>query len=159
MMLHWGLSAWPKLHPWCCLHFRFLLPSRLEAVVTCIGSPGWGCQVWSALETQSPWRRMESKVLDPHWQSQSQQKLDEKAGTVIGKIKAREFREPSRGNLKPGEEAFCGRFPSSERELLWALPALTSTLESGCAGDHGKDKKGGSWYPFVMLGKRKSREQ
>lgn len=93
-------------------------------------------------------------MLGPQWQKQSEREQNKKAGTTIGKLKAREFREPSRGDLKPEEAAFHGRFPLPERELLEAQPGFTSTLESGHGGDHSKDKKGGSCYPYIMLENR-----
>lgn len=100
----------------------------------------------------------ESTILGPKQQSQSQRELDEKAGTVIGKIKAKYFRKPSRGDLKPGKETVCDELPLGGRELIRALPALTTVLENGCNGDHSKAKKGGSWHPYIMFEKKKSRQ-
>lgn len=118
----------------------------------CWGLWSWDCQRQPALA--APSRRTECKVLCPQWQNQSEREWNQKAGTTIGKLKAREFGEPSRGDLKPEEAAFHGRFPLPERELLGAQPGFTSTLESGRGSDCSKDKKGGSCYPYTMLENR-----
>lgn len=91
----------------------------------CWGLWSWDRQRWPALA--APSRSTECKVLGPQWQSQSERELNKKAGTAIGKLKAREFREPSRGDLKPEEAAFHSRFPLPERKLLGTQPGLTST--------------------------------
>lgn len=143
------LSAWPSQHPWCHLHSGFLLPPSWRQLSLCWGLWSWDRQRWPALV--APSTRTEYKVLGPQWQSQSERELNKKAGTAIGKLKAGEFREPSRGDLKPEEAAFHGRFPLPERKLLGTQPGFTSTSESGCGGDHSKDKKGGSCYPSIML--------
>lgn len=71
----------------------------------------------------------------------------------MGKIKAKDFRKHSRCNLKPQEKALYGRLHVGGKKLIRALPALISTLENECDGDHGKDK-GSSWYPHIKLEKR-----
>lgn len=129
----------------------FSFPPVRKQFSPTLGLWSWDCQGWSALRTPS--RRTESKVLGPQWQSQSQKELDKKAGTAIGKLKAREFREPSRGNLRPGRKLFVAG-SLLVKEMLRALPALISTLERGHGGDHSKDKKGGSCYPYIMLEKK-----
>lgn len=118
----------------------------------CWGLWSWDHQRWPALV--APSGRTKCNVLGSQWQSQSERELNKKAGIAIGKLKAREFREPSRGDLKPEEAAFHGRFPLPERKLLGTQPGFTSTSESGHGGDHSKDKKGGSCYPYVMLENR-----
>lgn len=72
------------------------------------------------------------------------------------KIKTGEFRRPSGGDLKPGKEAICGKLPLGGRELL--RPALTSTLESGCDGDHVKSRREAAGI-LVYSSKKKSRPQ
>lgn len=152
-----GVSAWPNMRPWCNLHSwdsRSLQAGGSSNLCWVSGSggvrgsqpseysaPSWSTRVRSLRSTaaKSILARAGQKSSNSNWKNQG-----------------KGIRKASRGDLKPGEEAVCVKLPLGGREMLRALPALTSTLEGGCDGDYDQDRKRDTLY---NAWKKNSKEQ